>query len=240
MAYEYSRVSKLIDHSLLVPTLTRSQIDAGIDLAIAYDVASICIMPSYHKHCVERLAGTTVLPSSTVGFPHGANLTKTKLYEAERLIEEGCIELDMVVNISAVLSGDYKLVESEVKQIVDLAHQAKRKVKVIFENCYLKDEHKVQLCKICCAANADWVKTSTGYGTSGATIPDLQLMLDNVTAPVQVKAAGGVRDYETLIKVMEMGVTRVGASRTAEMLNPAREAAGLQPIAAASTAVSSY
>ncbi len=240
MPYEYRRVSKLIDHSLLNPTLTRAQIDAGIDLAIAYDVASICIMPSYHKHCVERLQGTSVLPSSTVGFPHGANLTKTKLYEAERLIEEGCIELDMVVNISAVLSGDYSLVETEIAKIVELAHQANRKVKVIFENCYLNDEQKIRLCKICCHANADWVKTSTGYGTHGATIPDLQLMLDNVSAPVQVKAAGGVRDYETLIKVMEMGVTRVGASRTAEMLNPAREAAGLAPVNVGAVGASSY
>ncbi len=230
MAYDYRRISKLIDHSLLVPTMTQQQIDAGIDLAIAYDVASICIMPAYHKHCVERLKGTDVVPSSTVGFPHGANLTKTKLFEAEQLIEEGCIELDMVVNISAVLSGNYKLVESEIRQIVEMSHAASRKVKVIFENCYLQDEHKIQLCKICCDCNADWVKTSTGYGTSGATIPDLQLMLDNVSAPVQVKAAGGVRDYETLVKVMEMGVTRVGASRTAEMLNPARELAGLPTV----------
>lgn len=240
MSYEYTRVSKLIDHSLLSPTLTKAQIDAGIDLAIAYNVASICIMPAYHKYCVERLKGSSVLPSSTVGFPHGANLTKTKLFEAERLIEEGCIELDMVVNISAVLSGDWKLVESEVKQIVDLAHQANRKVKVIFENCYLNDAQKIQLCKICSATNADWAKTSTGYGTSGATIPDLQLMLDNVTGAVQVKAAGGVRDYETLIKVMEMGVTRVGASKTAEMLNPAREAAGLPPVSQMATGASSY
>jgi deoxyribose-phosphate aldolase len=246
MAYEYNRVSKLIDHSLLNPTLTKTQIDAGIDLALAYDVASICILPSYHKYCVERVAGTTVMPSSTVGFPHGGNLTKTKLYEAERLIDEGCMELDMVANISAVLSGDFALVEDEIKKIVDLAHQAGRKVKVIFENCYLKDQHKIQLCKICCAANADWVKTSTGYGMpsgdipAGATIPDLQLMLDNVTKPVQVKAAGGVRDYETLIKVMEMGVTRVGASRTAEMLNPARTAAGLPPVKVGAVGAASY
>ncbi len=240
MSYEYLQVSKLIDHSLLIPTMTQKQIDAGIDLAIAFDVASICITPYYHKHCVERLKGTDVLPSSTVGFPHGCNLTKTKLFEAEQLIEEGCMELDMVVNISAVLSGNYGLVENEIGAIVKLAHAAKRKVKVIFENCYLQDEHKIRLCKICCDQNADWVKTSTGYGTSGATIPDLQLMLENVRKPVQVKAAGGVRDYETLIKVMEMGVTRVGASRTAEMLNPAREQAGLAAIDMQAVGSTSY
>jgi deoxyribose-phosphate aldolase len=150
------------------------------------------------------------------------------------------MELDMVVNISAVLSGDWKLVESEIKQIVDLAHAADRKVKVIFENCYLNDSHKIELCRICTAVNADWVKTSTGYGTSGATMADLQLMLDNVSGAVQVKAAGGVRDYETLIKVMEMGVTRVGASRTAEMLNPAREAAGIAPVSVVASGATSY
>ena len=240
MSHPYKRVSKLIDHSLLVPTMTRADIDAGIDLSIAFDVASVCIMPAYHKHCVDRLKGTGIFPSSTVGFPHGCNLSVTKYFEAERLIEEGCMELDMVCNISAVLSGNYKLVEEEIRHIVKLAHTADRKVKVIFENCYLQDEHKIRLCKICCDCNADWVKTSTGYGTSGATIPDLQLMLDNVEQPVQVKAAGGVRDYAKLIEVMELGVTRVGTSRTADMLNDARKADGLETISIGNSSSASY
>ena len=228
--FSYADVSKMIDHSLLNPTTTVEQLEAGIQLAIAYDVGSVCILPYYHKRCAELLAGTTVAPSSTVGFPHGGNTTRTKLVEAEQLIADGCLELDMVSNISAVLSGNWKLVESEIEAIVKLSHAAKRRVKVIFENCYLVDDQKVQLCKICCSAGADWVKTSTGYGTGGATMDDLQLMLDNVQAPVQVKAAGGIRDCDALLKVREMGVTRVGSSRTAEMLDEVRRRLGLATI----------
>lgn len=235
--YQYSDLSKMIDHSLLNPALTVEQLEAGIQLAIAYEVGSVCILPYYHKRCVELLAGTTVAPSSTVGFPHGGNTTQTKLIEAEQLIDDGCLELDMVSNISAVLSGNWKMVESEIDAIVKLSHAAKRRVKVIFENCYLKDEQKIQLCKICCEVGADWVKTSTGYGTGGATLEDLQLMLDNVQSPVQVKAAGGIRDCDALIKVRDMGVTRVGSSKTAEILDDARLRLGLAaigPIKAAS------
>ncbi len=228
--YQYSDLSKMIDHSLLNPTLTVEQLEAGIQLAIAYDVGSVCILPYYHKRCVELLAGTTVAPSSTVGFPHGGNTTRTKLVEAEQLIEEGCLELDMVSNISAVLSGTWGMVENEIDAIVRLSHAAKRRVKVIFENCYLNDEQKIQLCKICCHVGADWVKTSTGYGTGGATMEDLQLMLDNVKSPVQVKAAGGIRDCDALIKVRNMGVTRVGSSKTAEILDEARHRLGMAAI----------
>ena len=229
-AYQYLDVSKMIDHSLLNPTMSTDQLEAGIQLAIAYDVGSVCIMPFYHKRCAELLAGTTVAPSSTVGFPHGGNTTRTKLFEAEQLIDEGCLELDMVSNISAVLSGNWKLVESEIEAIVKISHAAKRRIKVIFENCYLKEDQKIQLCKICCHVEADWVKTSTGYGTGGATMEDLQLMLDNVQSPVQVKAAGGIRDCDALLKVRDMGVTRVGSSRTAEMLDEVRRRLGVAAI----------
>jgi deoxyribose-phosphate aldolase len=240
--FQYLEIAKMIDHSLLNPTFSVEQLEAGIQLAIAYDVGSVCILPYYHKRCVELLAGTSVAPSSTVGFPHGGNHTQTKLFEAGLLIEEGCLELDMVANISAVLSGNWQLVESEINAIVQIAHAAKRRVKVIFENCYLNDEQKIRLCKICCHVGADWVKTSTGYGTGGATFEDLQLMLDNVKAPVQVKAAGGIRDCDSLLKVWEMGVTRVGSSRTAEMLGEVRKRLGLDPITeiASAPAPSSY
>jgi deoxyribose-phosphate aldolase len=220
--FQYADIAKMIDHSLLNPTFTVDQLEAGIQLAMAYDVGSVCIMPYYHRRCVELLAGTTVAPSSTVGFPHGGHHSRIKLAEAEQLIEEGCMELDMVTNISAALSGNWQLVESEIEGIVKLAHAASRRVKVIFENCYLNTEQKIRLCKICCEYGADWVKTSTGYGTGGATFEDLQLMLDNVTGPVQVKAAGGIRDCDALLRVWRMGVTRVGSSRTSEMLDEVR------------------
>lgn len=238
MQYSYVELSKMIDHSLLNPTLTEQQLEAGIQLALAYDVASVCIMPYYLKRLVDLLGDSTVFPSSVVGFPHGGHHSKVKLFEAEQLIDEGCVELDMVVNISRVLSGDFKYAASEIEAIVKVAHAAKRKVKVIFENCYLTDAQKIQLCKICCDLGADWVKTSTGYGTSGATMEDLALMLQHVSAPVEVKAAGGVRDCDALIKVKQMGVTRVGASRTAEMLDEARRRLGLDPIKVAVTATS--
>lgn len=237
-SFQYLDIAKMIDHSLLNPTFSVEQLEAGIQLAIAYDVGSVCILPYYHKRCVELLAGTTVAPSSTVGFPHGGHNTRVKLAEADLLIEEGCLELDVVANISATLSGNWKLVESEIDSVVKLAHASNRRVKVIFENCYLNTEQKIRLCKICCDVGADWVKTSTGYGTGGATMEDLQLMLDNVTAPVQVKAAGGIRDCDSLIKVWEMGVTRVGSSRTAEMLGEVRNRLGLPPVSSVANAPS--
>lgn len=227
MDYSYTDISKMIDHSLLNPTMAVPELEAGCELALAYDVASVCIMPYYVKRCAEMLSGSTVMASTTIGFPHGGHTTAIKLAEAEQALTDGCQELDMVCNISKVLSGDYDYVQAEIKSIVDLAHAAGQKVKVIFENCYLNDEQKIRLCRICCEVGADWVKTSTGYGTGGATMEDLKLMRENTSDPVQVKAAGGVRDLETLLKVRELGVTRVGASKTAPILDPCRAAAGL-------------
>jgi deoxyribose-phosphate aldolase len=136
----------------------------------------------------------------------------------------------MVVNISQVLSENWQYVRQDIGAVIEAAHAASRKVKVIFENCYLSDAHKIRLCQICTELQADWVKTSTGYGTGGATIADLQLMLAHVGPGVQVKAAGGVRDFETLEQVRQLGVTRCGASRTREMLDAARSQLGLSPI----------
>ncbi len=237
----YHDFSKMIDHSLLMPTMTVQQLEEGCRLAVAYDVASVCIMPYYLKRCSELLSGSTVQPSTTIGFPHGGHRSDVKLFEADRAIEDGCQELDMVVNISQVLSGNWAYVSDEIRQIVSLAHSAKRKVKVIFENCYLNDAQKIRLCEICTEHRADWVKTSTGYGTGGATMDDLKLMVANVGPGIQVKAAGGVRDFETLCKVRELGVTRCGASRTQAMLDPARQQFGLSPIVfEPSTSASGY
>ena len=141
-----------------------------------------------------------------------------KLMEAERALKDGAEELDTVVNISKVLSGDWQYVREELKAIIDIAHAQGQKVKVIFENCYLKDEHKIRLCEICGELRADWVKTSTGYGSGGATLDDLRLMRQHAPAYVQVKAAGGIRTLDALLEVRAIGVTRVGATRTAEML----------------------
>ncbi len=235
MAWNYADLAKMIDHSLLNPTLTNADLDAGIRLALAYDVASVCIMPFALKRCADMLRGSTVKASTTIGFPHGGHTTAVKVAEAQRALDDGCEELDLVVNISQVLSGEWDDVRRDIKAVIDLAHAAGQKVKVIFENCYLKDEQKIRLCEICSELNADWVKTSTGYGTGGATPADLKLMRLHAAPHVQVKAAGGVRDLETLLIVREIGVTRCGASRTKEMLDEARARLGLPAITVAAT-----
>ncbi len=242
MTYRYEDYSKMIDHSLLVPTMTQQQLEEGCRLAVAYNVASVCIMPYYLRRCAELLAGSTVQPSTTIGFPHGGHTTYIKQLEAERAVEDGCQELDMVVNISQVLSEQWNYVTSDIQAVIAVAHAAGRKVKVIFENCYLQDQHKIRLCEICTELGADWVKTSTGYGTGGATLPDLELMVANVGPGVQVKAAGGVRDFSMLHRVKELGVTRCGASRTKEMMDEVRQELALEPIhfVAADVAVGGY
>jgi len=219
MDVTYEDAAKMIDHSLLNPTLTAEDLEAGVRLALDYDVASVCIMPYALKMCAERLAGSTVKASTTIGFPHGGHTTVVKVAEAKRALDDGGEELDMVVNISKVLSGDWDYVRSDIAAVIEPTHAAGQKVKVIFENCYLQDEHKVRLCEICGELNADWVKTSTGYGSGGATTEDLALMRKHAPDHVQVKAAGGVRDLDRLLEVRALGVTRCGASRTKDILD---------------------
>ena len=219
MDYTYDDIAKMIDHSLLNPILTDAQLEQGCRLALDYDVASVCIMPHWLKRCAEILAGSAVKASTTIGFPHGGHTTAVKRAEAERALDDGGEELDMVVNISKVLSGDWDYVRDDIQAVIEVTHDRGQAVKVIFENCYLDDAQKIRLCEICGELGADWVKTSTGYGMGGATIEDLKLMRDHSPARVQVKAAGGVRDLDTLIEVRALGVTRVGASRTADILD---------------------
>ena len=220
--YTVRDIAKMIDHSLLRPTMTVAELEQGIALARQYDVASVCILPYYLKRCAEMLAGSDVAPSTTIGFPHGGHTTAVKLAEARQALDDGGIELDMVVNLSKVLSGDWDYVRNDIRAIVDLTHGRGGKVKVIFENCYLQDEHKIRLCEICGEVGADWVKTSTGYGTGGATLDDLRLMRKHAPPHVQVKAAGGVRDLDMALAVREIGVTRFGCTRTAEILDDCR------------------
>ncbi|RMD80071.1 MAG: deoxyribose-phosphate aldolase [Lentisphaerae bacterium] len=235
MDYQYEDIAKMIDHSLLNPTLTKDDLEKGIELALAYNTASVCIMPYYLKRCAQLLHGSTVKASTTIGFPHGGHTTQVKLVEVDRALEDGGEELDVVVNISSVLSGEWGYVEDEIAAIVQKIHAAGQKMKLIFENCYLQDEAKIKLCQICTNYGVDWVKTSTGYGTGGAEIHDLKLMIENTRPPVQVKAAGGVRDLDKLLEVRALGVTRIGASRTAGMLDECRQRLGLEPLGYQST-----
>ena len=220
MSWDYSLhdIAKMIDHSLLNPTFTEEQLERGIQVALAHDVASVCIMPFYLRRCAELLRGSDVRASTTIGFPHGGHATAVKLAEARQALDDGGEELDMVVNISQVLSGRWDYVRDDLRAVIELTHQRGGKVKVIFENCYLNDQQKVRLCEICGDLQADWVKTSTGYGTSGATLDDLRLMRRHAPAHVQVKAAGGVRDLDMALAVRAVGVTRFGCTRTVEIL----------------------
>ena len=228
MDYTYEDIAKMIDHSLLNPTLTASDLESGCKLALDYDVASVCILPYYLKRCAELLKGSRVNASTTIGFPHGGNTTAVKVAEARQALADGGQELDMVVNISAVLSGNWDYVRDDIQAVIGVTHAAGQKVKVIFENCYLNQEQKIRLCEICSELSADWVKTSTGYGTGGATIEDLKLMRRHSPSNVQVKAAGGIRDLDKLLEVRALGVTRVGASRTAEIPDECKRRLGLK------------
>jgi len=221
--YTYSDIAKMIDHSLLNPSLTVAELEAGCELARRYDVASVCILPYYVGRSAELLAGTTVQPSTTIGFPHGGHTTAIKLAEADQALKDRATELDMVINISKSRSGDWQYVKREIQLLTEFTHARGAKIKVIFENAYQTNENKIRLCEICGEVGVDWVKTSTGYAPSGATIDDLRLMRKHSPPRVQVKAAGGIRTFEALLEARRIGVTRVGASRTSEMLEECRQ-----------------
>ena len=185
MNYTYETIAKMIDHSLLNPALTAQELERGCELALEYDTASVCILPYYLRRCAGVLRGSSVKASTTIGFPHGGHTTAIKRAEAEQALRDGCEELDMVVNISKTRSGDWDYVRDDIGAVIEVAHQAGQKVKVIFENCYLNDAEKIRLCEICSELDADWVKTSTGYAAGGATHDDLRLMVKHTPAHVQ-------------------------------------------------------
>ena len=240
MKYTYAELAGMIDHSLLHPTLTDQELEAGCRLAARYGVASVCIKPYAVRRAAELLQGTEVKVGAVVGFPHGSNATAIKRYETEVACGDGAREIDMVVNLGKALSGDWAYVERDIRAVCDEAHHHAAIVKVILENDYLaNDEIKVRLCQIAERAGADFVKTSTGYGFvkgpdgtysyRGATEHDLRLMRASCSPKVQVKAAGGVRDLDGLIAVRDLGATRCGATATAAMLDEYRRRAAADP-----------
>lgn len=246
MKYSYEDLAGMIDHSLLHPTMTDADLQAGCELAARYRVASVCIKPYAVAAAAEWLRGSGVKVGAVVGFPHGNCSTESKRYETELACRDGADEIDMVINVGKALSGDWGWVEQDIRTVCEQAHSASAKVKVILENDYLteggaglnSEEIKQRLCRICEQAGADWVKTSSGYGFvkqpdgsygyRGATQEDLQLMRAACSERVQVKAAGGVRDLDGLIRVRDLGASRCGATATAAMLDEyrRREAAG--------------
>lgn len=236
MDYTYRDIAKMIDHSLLNPTLTAADMEAGCRLALDYGAASVCILPYYLRRAAELLRDSGVKASTTIGFPHGGHATAIKVAEARQALADGGRELDMVVNISAVLSGAWDYIRQDIGGVISVTHDAGQKVKVIFENCYLNDEQKIRLCEICGELDADWVKTSTGYAPGGAIDADLILMRKHSPARVQVKAAGGIRDLDALLRVRALGVSRSGATRTAEMLDECRRRLGMAAVVRAGAA----
>lgn len=227
-------IAKTIDHSLLRPDLTDAEIEEGCRLAAEYDVATVCVRPTDVARARKLLDGTDVGIAATVGFPHGNHLTETKVFEAQHALDDGATELDMVLQIAALKSGRDADVQRDIAAVVDVAHQRGALVKVIFENAYLTDDEKVRASHLSEAAGADFVKTSTGYAPSGATHDDLRLMRANTSPHVQIKAAGGVRSLDALLEVMALGVTRIGATRTKEIIDDFRaRKAGARPAEAA-------
>lgn len=222
LPFSYREIAKMIDHSMLSPTMTPADFEAGIQLALSYDVASVCLVPSYLQRCAELLAGSDVKASTTIGFPHGGQATAVKVAESKLALEQGAAELDMVINLHRTLSGDWSYVRSEIAAILAETHGRGQKLKVIFENCYLNEAQKIRLCEICGELGVDWVKTSTGFGSSGATLADLRLMRAHSPETVQVKASGGVRELSFVLAAREIGVTRCGSSRTRELLDECR------------------
>lgn len=219
MNLTYETIAKRVDHSLLAPTMTEAELEDGCRLAADYGVASVCIKPFAVPPAAKILAGTGVQVGTTIGFPHGGHSTAIKVAESARAIEDGASELDMVVNIGQILSGRWDEVRADIASVTEAAHRGGAIVKVIFENCYLDDAQKARLCAICGEVGADYVKTSTGYGTGGATHDDIRLMRRESTGAVKVKAAGGIRDLDAAIAYVALGCDRLGLSKTAEILD---------------------
>lgn len=230
------QLAKTIDHSLLRPELDDAFVEDGCRLAAEYDVASVCVRPADVARAHAILAGTDVAVGTTIGFPHGNHRTETKVFEAERALDDGATELDMVLQIGALKAGRDAEVQADIAAVVEIAHARGAIVKVIFENAYLTDEEKIRACRLTEAAGAEFVKTSTGFAPSGATHEDLRLMREHTSPHIQVKAAGGVRTLDDLLAVMALGVTRIGATQTKPILDEYRARRAGTPVATGSSA----
>jgi len=214
-------IAKMLDHSTLQPFLTEEDIRKGCELALKYDCASVCARPCDVPILAEMLKDSDVKVCTVIGFPHGSHETAIKVAEAKLALEEGCQELDMVLNIGKMIRGDHDYVKSEIQQIAELAHANGAIVKVILETCYLTDEQKKIACRLSEEAGADFVKTSTGYGSKGCTIDDLKLMRAAVSDHVRVKGSGGIRDLDTVLSARAVGASRCGVSATAKIMEEA-------------------
>jgi deoxyribose-phosphate aldolase len=230
-------LAKMIDHSILHPTMTDEDLRRECEVAKKYDVASVCVKPYAVKQAVELLKGSDVLVGCVIGFPAGNSSIEVKVFETKTACNDGSVEIDMVINIGKALQGDWSYIEEEIKAVTNACHENGAIVKVIFETDYVtKKEDIIKLCEICTKAGADYVKTSTGFGFvkcddgkysyTGATIPNLELMKKSVGKGVKVKAAGGVRSLDGLLEVQQAGCSRCGATATIAILEEAKKRFG--------------
>ncbi len=216
-------IAQMLDHSTLQPWLTEADIRRGCEIALRYRTAAVCARPGDMKLVSRLLEGSGVLPCTVIGFPHGAHLTGVKVFEAGQAVADGCRELDMVINIGRMKGGDYDYVENDIRAVAEAAHKGGAILKVIIETCYLTDEEKTIACRLSEKAGADFVKTSTGYGTHGATPEDVALMRAAVSDRVKVKAAGGMRTLDAILAVRAAGADRCGVSATEAIMQEAEK-----------------
>jgi deoxyribose-phosphate aldolase len=239
--YTIKELAKMIDHSLLHPTMNDAELDKGCEIAAAYDVATVCVKPYYVKRAAELLKGSDVKVCSVIGFPHGNSTTKLKVLETRQACLDGATEIDMVVNCGKVLSEDWRSVKSDIYAVNKECLKHGAILKVIFENDFLpKNSYKIKLCKICSAIGVAFIKTSTGYGYvkqpngdynyKGATIADIDLMRKYSDPKIQIKGAGGIRTLDDLLLMKEHGCTRIGATATVAMLEEAKKRLGIESI----------
>lgn len=232
-------ILKMVDHSLLSPSLTDEQLKEGCAVAARYHTASVCVKPYHVRQAAEYLQGTDVLVGAVIGFPHGNSTIEVKAAETEQVIADGAVEVDMVVNIGKVLSEDWDYIDKEIETICSITKKYEVALKVIFENDLLPDDgYKIKLCEICSKHAVDFVKTSSGYNYvkgpdgkysyKGATMHDLKLMREHSAPEVQVKAAGNSGSLEVVLMLREIGVTRTGTGTTAKLYEDAVEKFGLE------------
>ncbi len=230
-------LAKMIDHSILHPTMTDEDLKRECAVAAKYDVASVCVKPYAVKQAVELLKGTDVLVGCVIGFPAGNSAIEVKVFEADLACKDGAVEIDMVINVAKALQGDWDYIEKEIGAITEACHKNKAIVKVIFETDYVnRKEDIIKLCEICTKVGTDYVKTSSGFGFVkqpngdynyiGATIENLKLMKASSGPKVKVKAAGGVRSLDGLLAVQEAGCERCGATATVTILEDAKKRFG--------------
>lgn len=222
MAITLHEIAKTLDHSTLQPYLTPDDIRRGCDVALEYGTATVCARPYDMPLVVKALRGSDVLPCTVIGFPHGAHHTSVKVFEAQRALDDGCRELDMVINIGEMLAGNTHYVEDEIAKLAHAAHARDAILKVIIETCFLNDEQKRMVCALSEKAGADFVKTSTGYGKGGATVADVRLMRAAVSPAVRVKASGGIRSLDMVLACRLAGAARCGVSATQKIMEEAK------------------